>query len=122
MKISLNMGSMSPQGPNAKRASQARILEADILGAKRGDWNSKNNLTREFTSLIQSLAEKRATEVAEINHYIDAGKAGLIAAAKKYKPSIGPQGFQIFALDFIEARMERAAKGGGSWFSRLFGK
>ncbi|MCE9616407.1 MAG: hypothetical protein K8T26_19210 [Lentisphaerae bacterium] len=119
MKISLNMG---PQGPNAKRASQARVLEADILGAKRGDWNSKNNLVREFMPLLQQLAEKRASDVATINRYIEAGKNGLFTAAKKYKPSVGSQGFQIFALDFIDARMERAAKGGGSWLSRLFGR
>ncbi|MDA0577774.1 MAG: hypothetical protein O3B24_06720 [Verrucomicrobia bacterium] len=119
MKISLNMG---PKGPDAKRATDARILEADILGAKRGDWNSKNNLTREFMPLIHSLAGKRSSDVAVINGYIEAGKSGLVAAAKKYKPAIGPQGFQIFALDFIEARMERASKGGGSWLSRLFGR
>ena len=119
MKIALNMG---PQGPNAKKASQARVLEADILAAKRGDWNARNNLTREFMPLLQSLAEKRASEVAAINTFIEAGKAGLFAAAKKYKPDIGPQGFQIFALDFIESHMDRAAKGGGSWLSRLFGR
>jgi DNA-directed RNA polymerase specialized sigma subunit len=119
MKIALNMG---PQGPNAKKNAQARILEADILGAKRGDWNAKNNLARDFMPLLHSLAEKRATDVAEINRFIEAGKAGLFAAAKKYKESASPQGFQIFALDFIEARMDRAAKGGGSWLSRLFGR
>lgn len=120
MKISLNMG--RPTGPNAKRANQARILEADILAAKRGDWNAKNNLTREFMPLLQSMAEKRSSEVAEINRFIEAGKAGLDAAAKKYKPAVGAQNFQIFALDFIEARMERAAKGEGGFFSRLFGR
>lgn len=119
MKISLNMG---PQGPNAKRASQARVLEADILGAKRGDWNSKNNLVREFMPLLQSLAEKRTSDVAEINRYIEAGKFGLFTAAKKYKPSIGAQGFQVFALDFVVGRMDRATKGGGNWLSRLFGR
>jgi len=119
MKIALNIG---PQGPNARKQSQARILEADILAAKRGDWNARTNLTREFMPLLQSLAEKRSADIAAMNRYIDAGKEGLFAATKKYKPAIGPQGFQIFALDFIQARMDRVDKGGGGFFARLFGR
>ncbi len=118
MKISLNMG--NTQGPNAKKLSHARVLEADILAAKGGDWNAKNNLVREFMPLLQTLAEKRADDVPSRNRYIEEGKAGLFAAARKYKPAIGAQGFQIFALDFIEKRMDRMTHGGGGFLARLF--
>ena len=119
MKISLNMG---PQGPKEQKASQARVLEADILGAKRGDWNAKNNLVRQFMPLLQSLAEKRASDQPQINRCIEAGKNGLFVAARKYKREIGPDSFQIFALDFIEPRMDKAAKGGSGFFAKLFNK
>ena len=119
MKISLNMG---PRDPNAQKATEARILEADILSAKKGDWNAKNSLVREFMPLLQSLSEKRSSEVADINAYIDAGKNGLYAAAKKYKKDIGPANFQIFALDFIEDRMDKVGKGGSGFLSNLFGR
>ena len=118
MKISLNMGH---QGANASKANQARILEADIMAAKAGDWNARNNLVREFMPLLQSLAEKRAAGPGDIGNFIEAGKEGLYAAARKYSPAMGAQSFQIFALDFIEARIERAAKGGG-FFAKLFGR
>lgn len=119
MKISLKMGQ---EGPNAKKNSQARVLEADILAAKGGDWNAKSNLVREFMPLLQSLAEKRTADVATRNRYVEVGKEGLYAAARKYKPGIGPHGFQIFALDFIETRMDRVTGGAGGFFARLFGR
>jgi DNA-directed RNA polymerase specialized sigma subunit len=118
MKIALNMG-QSVQ-PTSKDASD-RALERDILAAKKGDWNAKHNLARTFTPLLTSLAEKRTNDVSNLNAYIDAGKQGLFKAAGKYKPSIGPDKFRIFALDFIETAMARVDRGGGFW-SRLFGR
>ena len=41
--------------------------------------------------------------------------------AKKYKKDIGPKDFQLFALDFIEAKMDKTGHSGGL-FSKLFGK
>ena len=119
MKIPLNMG---PKDPNAQKAFDARVLEADILAAKKGDWNAKNSLVRQFMPLLQSLAEKRASDTSQINVYIEAGKVGLLVAAKKYKSDVGPANFQIFALDFIESRMDKASQGGGGFLGRLFGK
>jgi hypothetical protein len=119
MKISLNMG---PEGPEQKKRTEARVLEHDILAAKDGDWNAKGNLVRMFMPLLTSLAEKRTAENAKMNAYIEAGKKGIFTAAKKYKKNIGPEGFEIFALDFIESAMDRAADGAGGFFSRLFGK
>jgi len=118
MKISLNVGQ---DGAGSSRSAQARILERDILAAKKGDWNAKNNLARLFLPLLTSLAEKRAGETSKINLCIEAGKEGLFRAAKKYKPSVGADSFQIFALDFIEAAMDRGMSGKQGLFSRLFG-
>lgn len=97
------------------------VPEKIILAVKNGDWTAKNQLTSAFNPLITSLAEKRGANVSEINAYIEAGNQGLVAAAKKYKSSIGADKFQVFALDFIEAHMNRLS-GGGGFFSRLFGK
>jgi len=116
MKIPLNLNN----GTQSTKAAQAHVLERDILAAKKGDWDAKNNLVRTFTPLITTLAEKRSSDISEINKYIEAGKNGLFAAAKKYKKSIGPAGFHISAADFIEASMDRPGKEGGL-FSRLFG-
>jgi DNA-directed RNA polymerase specialized sigma subunit len=116
MKIPLNMD----DGKVPSAAAQVQALERDILAAKRGDWTARNNLARSFTPLISSLAEKRTAEPAKLNDYIEAGKKGLFTAAKKFKPSMGADKFQVFALDFIESSMDTAAKGGG-FFARLFG-
>lgn len=114
MKIALNMGQDSA---GSDKESKERALEQEILAAKKGDWTAKNNLYRTYTSLIASLAEKRAKDQSQINDYMEAGKQGLFRAAKKYKTSVGPKRFQIFALDYIEQSMD----GGGGLLSRLFG-
>lgn len=116
MRIPLKLDQEEPQS----RLSQTRIPESEILAAKGGDWNAKNALARAFMPLLQSRAEKRSSDVAVVNNYIEAGKKGLFKAARKYKKNVGPARFQIFALDFIEASMDRAEKGGGL-LSRLFG-
>jgi len=118
MKISLNAGQNES---TSSRAAQARILERDIVAAKKGDWNAKNNLARSFLPLLTSLAEKRTTDPGRINLYIEAGKEGLFRAARRYKQSVGADSFQIFALDFIEAAMDRGVGGKKGLFSRLFG-
>jgi len=118
MKIPLNIGG---NGAVSSRAAQAKVLEKDILAAQKGDWNAKNNIIRTFTPLITSLAEKRTQDLAEINRYIEAGKEGLLKAVRKYKPSVGADKFNIFAVDFIEKSLDRCQKGGGFW-ARLFGR
>ncbi|MBN2301210.1 MAG: hypothetical protein JXN60_01705 [Lentisphaerae bacterium] len=116
MKIPLNMGKDPSQ---SSKAAQARELEKNILAAQKGDWTAKNNLFRTYSSLINSLAKKRAQNPGQMNNYIELGKEGLFKAARKYKPSVSPERFQIFALDFIEASMDGS---GGGFLSRLFGK
>jgi DNA-directed RNA polymerase specialized sigma subunit len=119
MKISLRMGE---DGPDAEKAKQARVLAAHIRAAKKGDWTARNNLSRQFIPLLQSLAEKRSPETSRINDYIEGGKQGIFNAARKYKPSPDAEEFQIFALDFIETSMDRVDKGGGGFLDKLFGK
>lgn len=124
MKIALNMGQTEPPS----RITHLRALEQDILAAQKGDWNAKSNLTRTFSTLLNTLAEKRSTDRRQITQLIEAGKAGLFAASKKYKPSLGAERFQIFALDFIEKSMDQAiarnfrSPGLGAWFANLFGR
>ena len=113
---------MGEGGPDAEKAKQARVLAADIGAAKKGDWTARNNLVRQFMPLLQQLAEKRSTDMARINDYIEGGKQGIYSAAKKYKPSDGAEEFQVFALDYIEASMGRIDKGGGGFLGKLFGK
>ncbi|MFT7488133.1 MAG: DNA-directed RNA polymerase specialized sigma subunit [Candidatus Promineifilaceae bacterium] len=119
MKIPLNMS--GAQGPEAAKSQRNQALESKILAAKRGDWDAKSALGRSFLPLITSLAEKRSSDISEINTFIAAGKEGLFAAARKYKRDIGPVDFQLFALDFIEAHMDKPGKSGG-FFGKLFKK
>lgn len=115
MKIPLRMGA---GGPTSQKATQAKTVERDILGVKRGDWEAKNNLVRTFMPLLTQLAQKRSQSVGDANALIDMGKEGLFHAARKYSPSMGVDRFQVMALEMIEERMD--GKGGG-FFARLFG-
>jgi DNA-directed RNA polymerase sigma subunit (sigma70/sigma32) len=117
MKIPLNMGQTNTY---TSKATQTKILERDILAAKQGDWNAKANLVKAFLPLITSLAEKRSGDRSEIGKLIENGKEGLATAARKFNPKEGADRFHIFALDFIEAGMDK--KAGGGFFSRLFGR
>ncbi len=118
MKIPLDF---AKDGMLTAKDLQARALERDVQAAKDGDWNARHSLVRTFLPLITSLAEKRSADPVEINKYIDAGKDGVLTAAKKYKPGAGTDKFHIFALDFIEKSMDQSDKGGG-FFAKLFGR
>jgi len=117
MKIPLNL---QTNGAPSAESTHAKLLEHDIAAAQKGDWNAKNSIARSFMPLLTSLAEKRSTDVAKVNEYIEAGKAGLFAAVKKHKPGAADN-FQIFAVDFIENSMDNLGKEGG-FLSRLFGR
>lgn len=117
MKIALNMG----QSEALSNKDQMRDLERIILAAKNGDWDAKNNLAQRFTPLLTSLAEKRSKNAQDSGKLIEAGKAGLQKAVRKYRKSVHPEKFQVFALDFIEREMTNVLNGGGSFFSRMFG-
>jgi DNA-directed RNA polymerase specialized sigma subunit len=101
--------------------AQAKAVERDVLAVKKGDYAAQQSLLRTFAPLITSIAQKRTTDPAMVKQYIDAGKEGLLKAARKYTHSMGAEKFQFLALDCIQGAMDRS-DGGGGFFSRLFGR
>ena len=118
MKIALNMSELS-SGNDKNSENQA--LERVILATKAGDFEARDALYHLYLPLLTSLAKKRtADDVGKINELIEKGKSGLLTAAKKYKTSVGPDKFKLFALDYIEKEMDSGNSKGGL-LSRLFG-
>ena len=95
-------------------------LLARVLAACRiGDWEAKHQLERMFQPLLLMLATKRAGESAALrNQLIERGREGLIRAAKRFPAAEPVRHFRVFALNFIEAAMDRPP---GFW-QRLFGR
>lgn len=118
MKISLKVGN---QDSTSLKQEELRLLDRNIIACSRGDWEAKTRLIKKFMPLFLSLAKKRSPENSKINQYIEAGKSGLVTACKKYKSTLGPDRFQIFALDFIEQAMNEVDHPRG-FFARLFGR
>ena len=116
MKIALNLRQNDEM---ALGADQEKALERDVLACKRSDWEAKARLVHTFMPLLTSLARKRSSDIATTNRHIEAGKEGLLIACRKYRPEIDGK-FQIFALTFIEAQMDRVGKS-RNFFARLFG-
>ena len=115
MKIPLKL---SDHDLHAGPSAETRELGRHIKGVKKNDWNSKAGLHKTFIPLLTKMAQKRASEQAQINDLIEKGKEGLNKAAKKFDLSTGADKFRIFAVDFIENAMD--GKGGG-FFAKLFG-
>ncbi len=118
MKIPLNVN--KAEGVSAAVA-QSRVLGSHLQAAKRGDWAAKNAIVSTFTPLIRTLAERRATDIPTQNKLIEAGKQGLVTAIKKFKAAQGADRFQLFALDFIEARMDNPTSAPSGFLARIFG-
>jgi DNA-directed RNA polymerase specialized sigma subunit len=116
VKIALNLKQNDADNPEADRE---KAIERDADACRRNDWEAKTRLIHTFMPLLTSLAKKRATETADINRYIEAGKDGLVAATRHYKQGASGK-FQVFALNYIENEMERLSRPG--FFARLFGR
>lgn len=116
MKISLNLNQNDYTTPEASRE---KAIDRDVEACKKNDWEAKNRLIQTFMPLLTSLAKKRTQETANLNRFIEAGKEGLIDAAKHFSPNSGTK-FQLFALNFIEEAMNRVNRPG--FFARLFGR
>lgn len=117
MKISLNGG----MGHGNDKLAEQKILARDLEACRRGDWEAGKRLSRNFAPLIHTLAEKRAGgDPHEANRLAERGKEGLLRAARKFKPSMDPSRFKIFALSHIESAMDTNAASG--WFARLLKK
>ncbi len=100
-------------------AARMRVLERDLVAAKRGDWEAKHRVERALMPLLTTMAKKRASNNAAINALIDRGKEGIAIAIKKFKGGTSGDRFQIFALPFIESRMDKSERTG--FLARLFG-
>ena len=117
MKIALNLNQKDAYTPDG--VEQEKAIERDVLAYKRGDWEAKARLIQAFMPLITSIARKRSHDTAIINRYIEAGKEGLLNAARHVKPASDAK-FQIFALTYIENAMDRVDRPG--FLARLFGR
>ncbi len=121
MKIPLRTGG---EGLSGKATPHTNISESDILAAKRGDWAARANLTKALHPLLLTLAHKRASDPTLLGELLEAGRQGVIQAAKHYKPSLGAGRFSVFALDYIEVCMEEVLKKPrkGFWHRLFFRK
>lgn len=108
MKISLNLGQSDTYTSDGDKE---KALDRDVQCCRKGDWEAKLRLVNTFMPLLTSLAKKRATDIAAINRYIEAGKEGLMEAARHFKESSHTK-FQIFAMSFIEEAMDHVDKPG----------
>jgi len=116
LKIPLNLGtSVSASG----KAVRLRVIQNDIVSAKKGDWNSRRALLTEFRPLLQSMAEKRAQTPDAVRALVQAGEEGVARAVRKFRLSDGADSFQVFALPYIERAMEEPGKRG--FLARIFG-
>ncbi|MFZ4395949.1 MAG: hypothetical protein ACOYOU_10035 [Kiritimatiellia bacterium] len=115
MKISLSqkeVANLSGSGVQAVALAQA------VAGCKKGDLEGRRALMRLFAPLIAMLAAKRAgSDAAACTELIERGRAGLCQAAKRFPPRESIRHFRLFALDHIEAAMDKPARG----LSKLFG-
>ena len=116
MKIALNLKQNDYTTPEANRE---KAIERDVEACKKNDWEAKTRLIQAFMPLLTSLAKKRTQDTAPMNRLIEAGKEGLTDAARHYTQSSGVK-FQLFALNYIEAHMDRLNQPG--FFARLFGR
>jgi len=118
MKIALN-GTKHDEAVSGP-AARTRALEKDLAAAKRGDWEARHRVERALMPLLTTMAKKRASETAEINILLERGKEGIAIAIKKFKTGTSGDRFQIFALPFIENRMDKNERSG--FLARLFGR
>ena len=103
---------------NADKRMQ--VLEQDLKAAKRGDWNAKKRVYSSMLNILNDFAHKRSSSNEEVNVLLEAGKQGIDQAIKKFKLNLGADRFQIFALTFIEKKMDKPKS--GKLFSKIFGK
>lgn len=118
MKIPLHIRT-NDEADASPAANREQAIERDVKPCRCGDWEAKSRLVRQFMPLLTSLASRRSSEPADINRLIDAGKNGMLRAVCKFRPN-GHKKFEVFALQYIEAAMDRANSAGGGFWSRLF--
>lgn len=115
MKISLNLNDLG-----SGEVSQGAALERLVMAAKSGDIQARDAILHQFMPLLTTMARKRSKDNAVINSMIEKGKTGILHAIRKYKTSMGPEHFQVLAIDHIEKEISPQKSSG--FFSRLFGR
>lgn len=115
MKIPLNSGNNGISTESAR----TQALQKDLLAAKKGDWKARYRIEAAMLPILKEMAHKRASNNHDINALLEAGKAGIATAIKKYKPATGADRFQMFAVRFVEDKMNNLQSGGSFW-SRIF--
>ena len=97
-----------------------QALQRNLEAAKRGDWEAKKRVIASMNDVLQDMARKRAATTEDFNALLEAGREGVATAIKKYKLKNGAERFQIFAINFIEQKMDNPSSGG--FFAKLFGR
>ena len=115
MKIPLSLIHADGSFPQAE---YEKAVQANVIAYRDDDWEAKAWLVQEFMPLLMHLSKKRSSEVPMINRYIEAGKEGLLHAARKYRAANRTK-FVIFALSHIEKAMDKVNR--PSLAARLLG-
>jgi DNA-directed RNA polymerase specialized sigma subunit len=116
MKIPLRIETST----QSHKAVRLRIMANEIVATRRGDWNARRELLREFRPLLQAMADKRSSDPAAAAKLVSAGEAGVLKAVRKFNPKNGAEHFQVFSLPFIEKAMNKPGDSG--FLARLFGR
>lgn len=104
MKIPLNQNELA----DLAATGDIEAFRSAIDGSRRGDWESKRRLDRFFDPLIRLLVSKRAgNDTVRRNELTERAREGLHRAAKRFPKDAPARRFWIFALDPVEAAMDR---------------
>ena len=77
-----------------------REAEAELaIGIRAGDEESMNKLVRANLRFVVSVAKKYQNQGVNLSDLINEGNLGLMRAAKRVKPVIGPHGLQRRCCD-----------------------
>ncbi|MEI8242615.1 MAG: hypothetical protein WCI17_05055 [bacterium] len=114
MKIALSQNEVASLSASS---AQAEAMAQAVSGCKKGDWEAKRNLERLFLPLIAMLADKRAgVDGTARGALVEQGKAGLNRAAKRFPQRELIRRFRLYALNYIEAEMDKPGRGKRSLF------
>jgi DNA-directed RNA polymerase specialized sigma subunit len=115
MKIALHMSQNEGQTVGQ---IEIKKLTTYLTSAQKGDWDAKKRIIEMFTPLVKSMVDHRGFTDEDREAAIERGKDGVEKAAKKFKLSNGGDKFQLFALRFIEAAIDKKA----TFIGKLFGR
>ena len=119
MRVNLNWKEIG-MSAEVGRSGRQGISKALVASAAGGDFQSCEELVRCFMPVLQDLSKRRTNGVQQRNVLIDAGKRGLLQAARRYQArGAAKKDFKLFALPYIEKGMN-VAEGKAGWWTRLW--